>query len=250
MNQEKHWNHIAPTYNDEIFDVFASDKKKRLLRYFNKHANKHKQCIDFGCGNGKAFHYLSPRFAKVMGVDISQKLLNQAKKLPFSNIALKREDLTRSRLSLPKVDFVFCCNVAILPTVEQNHAILQNIKKSLKKGGTALLVVPSLESMFYSSWTLFDWYKREGVKADNVDPSEWSGLGGKKTDIIRGLVSINGVTTKHYTHQELEVIIARFGLTLLKIDKLEYEWKTEFSKPPRWLKDPYPWDWLVEISNP
>jgi hypothetical protein len=27
--------------------------------------------------------------------------------------------------------------------------------------------------------------------------------------------------------------------------KLEYGWKTEFSHPPRWMKAPFPWDWLV-----
>jgi hypothetical protein len=29
------------------------------------------------------------------------------------------------------------------------------------------------------------------------------------------------------------------------IEKVEYDWSTEFADPPRWMKDPYPWDWLV-----
>lgn len=250
MNQAKHWNQIAPTYNDEIFDVFHSDKKGKLTRYFNKHANPRATCIDFGCGNGKAFSYLSPRFKQVLGLDISQKLLNQAKALPYSNIEVQREDLTRSGLRLPKADFIFCCNVAILPTVEQNDAILKNMAKSLKKGGTALLVVPSLESMLYASWRLIEWNKKEGTKPEKIDPSEYGGLAGKKiTDIIQGLVTINGVPTKHYTHQELEVILPRHGFEISKIDKIQYTWKSEFSKPPSWMKDPYPWDWVVDARR-
>jgi hypothetical protein len=27
--------------------------------------------------------------------------------------------------------------------------------------------------------------------------------------------------------------------------KIEYNWDTEFIKPPKWLKEPRPWDWMV-----
>src|SRR6478736_5896208 len=106
MNEEKHWNHIAPTYNAEIFDVFQSDTKKVLAKYFKKHTNPKHEAIDFGCGNGKAFSYLAPRFKYVLGLDISQKLLNQAKALPYKNVNLKQADLTKN-LRLRTTDFIF-----------------------------------------------------------------------------------------------------------------------------------------------
>jgi ubiquinone/menaquinone biosynthesis C-methylase UbiE len=118
MNEEAHWNTIAPTYNDQIFDVFHSDRNKRLPFYFKKHANPSHHAIDFGCGNGKSFSFLSPIFKKLTAVDISQKLLNEAKKRPFNNIDFKRLDLTKRNLQLPLADFLFCCNVAMLPEIE------------------------------------------------------------------------------------------------------------------------------------
>ncbi|MBK6839869.1 MAG: hypothetical protein IPG90_17640 [Bacteroidetes bacterium] len=33
------------------------------------------------------------------------------------------------------------------------------------------------------------------------------------------------------------------------IDRLEYSWATEFTSPPKWLRDPYPWDWVVEVKR-
>jgi SAM-dependent methyltransferase len=245
MNEEKHWNHIAPTYNLEIFDVFQSDTKKILIKYFKKHANLKHNAVDFGCGNGKAFSYLTPRFKNVLGLDISQKLLNHAKALPYNNVSLKQADLTK-QLRIAKADFIFCCNVAILPEVETNLAIIQNIQKTLKPRGNALVVIPSLESMIYSAWRLIDWYKREKVEPARIDPSEYSGFAGKKIDILQGLVSIDGHTTKHYTQQEIEVVFSRCGLTVSKIEKIEYAWNSEFTKPPRWMGAPFPWDWLVE----
>jgi SAM-dependent methyltransferase len=249
MNEEKHWNNIAPTYNAEIFDVFQSDTKRILLKYFKKHANPEHHAIDFGCGNGKAFSYLAPRFKTILGVDISKKLLNQARALPYKNVRLQYADLTK-QFRVAKADFVFCCNVAILSDVETNLSIIKNIQRALKPGRGALVVIPSLESMLYSAWRLIDWYKKERVNPEDIDPSEYSGLAGKKTEIIQGLVSIDGRITKHYTQQEIEVIFPRCGLAVSKIERVEYAWNSEFAKPPKWMHGPYPWDWLVECSNP
>ena len=248
MNEETHWNRIAPAYNSEIFDVFESDTKKILARYFKKHGDKNHDVIDLGCGNGKAIPYLSPRFKTVLGLDISQKLLDQAKLLPYKNVKLEQADLTK-QFRYPKANFVFCCNVAILPEVESNIAIIKVIRKSLKRGGQAVVIIPSLESMIFSAWRLIDWYKKEGVPPEKIETSELSGFINRKTDILQGLVSINGVTTKHYTAQEIEVVFNRCGLTVSKIEKIEYSWNSEFTAPPKWMKDPYPWDWLVECSN-
>ena len=244
MNEEKHWNHIAPTYNAEIFDVFHSDKKRLLNKYIARYGSPEHEAIDFGCGNGKAFSLLAPRFKKVMGLDISQKLLNQAKLLPYDNTSLKQADLTKN-IHLTKVDFVFCCNVAILGEVKGNVAMIKNIGKVLKPGGHALVVIPSLESMMFSYWRLIDWYKKENVKPGEIDASEYAGFSGKKVDILQGLVSINGHRTKHYTQQEIEVVFDRCGLTVSKIEKIEYDWNSEFARAPKWMKGPYPWDWLV-----
>jgi SAM-dependent methyltransferase len=244
MNEEKHWNRIAPSYNTEIFDVFQSDKKKVLQKYFKKLGNFKHDAIDFGCGNGKAFSYIAPRFRQVMGIDISQKLLRQASALPYANVNLKQGDLTKP-LRVPKADFIFCCNVAILSEVATNVAIIKNIQKTLKPGGHALVVIPSLESMIYSAWRLIDWYKKEKVKPEKIDASEYSGFSGKKIDILQGLVTIDGHTTKHYTQPEIEVVFSRCGLTVSRIEKVEYNWNSEFAKPPKWMNAPYPWDWLV-----
>ena len=244
MNEEKHWDHIAPTYNAEIFDVFHSDKKGLLGKHIAKYGNPEHKAIDFGCGNGKAFSLLAPRFKKVTGLDISQKLLNQASLLPFDNILLKQADLTKN-IRLPKVDFIFCCNVAILGEVNGNVAMIKNIGKALKPGGHALVVIPSLESLLFAAWRLIDWYKKENVRPEQIDPSEYGGFSGKKIEILQGLVSINGHTTKHYTQQEIEVLFSRCGLKIYRIEKIEYDWNSEFAKAPKWMKGPYPWDWMV-----
>ncbi len=249
MNEKKHWNRIAPSYNDEIFDVFQSDKKKKLPRYFKKHAGLDKTAIDFGCGNGKSFPYMAPQFKEILALDISADLLKQAKQRGYTNVELKQEDLTRKNLVLPNVDFAFCCNVIMFPVIEKNLFMIKNIHRALKTGGTALIVLPSLDSALFSSWRLIELYGREGVKPSDIPAHEFHYFKGNKRDILQGIVHIDGVPTKHYMEPEIQVIFKEAGFSVTKVDKLEYDWNTELTSPPPWLEAPYPWDWLVECKK-
>ncbi len=250
MNEKDHWNRIAPTYNDEIFDVFNNDKYKKLPRYFKKHGGLSKAAIDFGCGNGKSFPYIAPLFKKILALDISKGLLKQAEQRGFKNITLKQADLTKKKLVLPKADFAFCCNVIMFPVLEKNYQMIDNVYQSLKPGGTALLVLPSLDSAIFSALRMIDVYRKEGVQPQDIPKSEFDYFKANKLDLIQGLIHIDGVPTKHYSESEIKVVFRDSGFTVTAVDKLEYDWHTEMTSPPKWLKDPYPWDWLVELRKP
>ncbi len=249
MNQESHWNSIAARYEDEIFDVFKSDKKQRLPIYFQKYANRAHSVIDFGCGIGKAFPYLAPHFKEVLAIDISSECLVQAKSNPYSNITFKRTDLTKPGLRLPQADFAFCCNVIMLPEIVKNEMMIRNIQKSLRVDGAAIIVLPSFESIFYSSWRLMEWYRKERVSPDQIPDTELSYYKGSKIDLIQGIMKISGVPTKHYLQSEIQVLFKNAGLSVINIDKVEYDWNTEFASPPSWMGEPYPWDWLIECRK-
>lgn len=249
MDQQKHWNTIANTYDDEVFDVFNSDKKKILARYFRKHSNKKHYATDFGCGTGKGLPYLSPGFKHVLALDISEDCIDKSKERGFENVTYKRADLTRQSVKLKPANFGLCCNVAILPELAANRAIIKTVHRGLKKNGVALFVIPSVESMFHSSWHLIDWYRKEGVKAGKIPKHELNYFDRSITDMVQGIFNINGVATKHYTACELEVLFNEAGLTITALEKLEYDWSTEFDSPASWLKAPYPWDWMVECRK-
>lgn len=249
MNEESHWNRIAHSYDQEIFDVFKNDRDKKLPVYFKKYANKNQIALDMGCGIGKAFPYLSPAFKKVFAVDISDKCLDIAANREYSNIEFQKVDLTDTTVALPEADFAFCCNVLLLPDLKKDVAMIENAHKALKPGGAAVFIMPALESIFFYAWRLIEWYDKEGVTATDIPDSEFSYFTGSKRELFQGLIKIDGITTKHYLHPELDVIFREAGFKVTKIDKIEYEWTTEFAEPPSWLKAPYPWDWLVEVRR-
>jgi len=107
-------------------------------------------------------------------------------------------------------------------------------------------VVPSLESALYADYRLIQWNLKEGLnRAEAVAEAEKRGC----SAVRQGIVEIEGVPTKHYLREELIAQFEQMGLDILSIEKVEYSWETEFDGPPRWMAEPYPWDWLVVLSN-
>ena len=58
-----------------------------------------------------------------------------------------------------------------------------------------------------------------------------------------------GIPTKHYLQAEITTTARRFHFSDLGIEKIEYPWNTEFHNPPRWMRAPFPWDWLALLKK-
>lgn len=250
---EIYWDKHASDYDTEIFDVFANNKGSLLQSYIKKHSNKKHDVIDFGCGTGKCFEYLSPGFRNILAVDISgENIVHCTKRInecSYPNITLKKLDLSLPDLRLRKADFAFCCNVVMLPDIEKNLAIIRNIYKYLRHGGSALVVIPSLESQFLATYRVIEWCRKEGIKVNKIPLDNFDHLCTSKLELAQGFVKLQGVPTKHYLQAEIVSLFSSVGFEVIATEKLEYTWKTEFESPPKWMRDPYPWDWLVELKK-
>jgi hypothetical protein len=49
--------------------------------------------------------------------------------------------------------------------------------------------------------------------------------------------------------EELIAMFRERGFDITSLEKVRYSWDTEFDQPPRWMKDPYPWDWLLTCKK-
>jgi SAM-dependent methyltransferase len=250
MNDALHWNNIADNYDREIFNVFQNDKKKKLRKYLAKYANKNHIAIDFGCGVGKALPLLSPLFRGIIAVDVSSKCISIAKSKPHKNVEFKVVDLAGKKIDVPTVDFAFCCNVAMSDNIKRNLRIINNVLNKLNKGGVALFVLPSLESVTMSVLSLIRWYEKEGTPLAEIPKDEFALITPKKPKHIReGIVNIDNVPTKHYLATELYSMFNTEQFSMQRLDRVEYSWDTEFNSPPSWMQQPYPWDWVIEVKR-
>ena len=239
-----YWEKIAPSYNDEIFDVLHNDKKALILAVINKHASKNKTVIDIGCAIGKWLPVLSPAFKKVYAVDISAKNLEIAKQLypQYKNVEYIRADMSGKKTSVPKCDFGICINAILTADAKDRNVFFQSLSACVKKGGRIVITIPSLESFLLTSIVQQQWKIDKNLFPKTTNTKEALR---KWNNMRQGNADIDGVPHKHYLKEELQLLLANEGFVAEDFQKIEYNWDTEFLEPPKWLKDPKPWDWMV-----
>ena len=239
-----YWEKIAPGYDDEIFDVLKNDKKSLILSAIKKYASPSKTVIDAGCAVGKWLPVLSPLFKKVIAADISAKNLVIAQRThsPYANIDYLRTDLSSPQSKLPKCDVAVCINAILTDSLKKRNAFFHNLYSCLKKGGYLILVVPSLESWMLTRIVQDKWKIDKELFKQKLPGKE---AARRYRNIQQGNAEIDTVATKHYLKEELILLLSGEGFLVEVSRKIEYDWKTEFIKPPKWLNDPRPWDWLI-----
>jgi SAM-dependent methyltransferase len=247
MNRS-YWENIAPAYNEEIFDVLANDKKKLIASVIRKNSSKNKTVIDIGCAIGKWLPLLSPSFKKVYALDISQKNLRIAEKgYPLlKNVVYIRADMSRPALRLPMADLGICINALLTPSDNSRKYFLRNMAACIRKNGRIVLTVPAMES-----WMLTGILQHQFKIDAALFPAEKNRATALKKWLAlkKGIVAIDHVFHKHFLREELAILLQREKFSVERIQKIEYDWKTEFHAPPRWLKEPRPWDWMVVATR-
>lgn len=244
----KYWETMAPKYDDEIFDVLRNDTSGLIVKAIEEMSSPDKSVIDIGCAIGKWLPVLSPLFQHVIAADISAVNLQIAKeKYPqFSNVEYQRMDMSADDLTVTPCDTAICINAILTDSLEKRINFFQSLSLCLHKEGSLVLVVPSLESKLYANIIADRW---------NVDDAhEDEKPAGKiavrqATNIKQGVTEIDNVPTKHYLREELELLLTLEGFDVHRIEKINYGWNTEFHKPPKWLKGPYPWDWMCTAKK-
>jgi 2-polyprenyl-3-methyl-5-hydroxy-6-metoxy-1,4-benzoquinol methylase len=239
-----YWEKIAPSYNEEIFDVLHNDKKELIRSAIKKFSSKRKTVLDIGCAVGKWIPVLSPLFKKVYALDISAKNLDIARKnhASFSNVNYLRADMSDGKTKIPRCDVAICINAILTDSLKKRIAFFRALPRCLKKGGYLILTVPSLESSLLTRIINNQFRIESSGPNKKISTSKvWK----KWNHLVQGNVEIDNVPTKHFLKEELQILLKNEGFLIEDIQKIEYTWETEFNDPPEWLKDPYPWDWMV-----
>jgi len=249
MKESERWDDLVPEYEEQIFNVYENDRKKILLRRIKKQYNKKKNAADFGCGIGRALPLLAPYFKHVEAIDFSGKSLEHAKKYGYKNVTFKKSDLGHKRVRISRVDFILCVNVAIASTQKVNDQIIRNVINNLKTRGTAIFVIPSMESALFSTWKLIDVYAREKKKIKDIPKVDLERVKWDRNSLQQSMLYVNGIRTKHYLLPELFRQFQTPKTTLELIERVEYDWKTEIAGGNDRFGEPHPWDWLVEIKR-
>jgi SAM-dependent methyltransferase len=242
-----YWEQMADNYETEIFDVSKNDRKRIVPEKINQYGAPNKTASDIGCGIGKFLPQLSENFQTVIAVDISPKCIAKARarNRALPNVHYFTVDLTSARACLPEVDVALSVNSIISPSLTRRARMLDAVRKHLRSSGYLILVVPSLESALFASARLIEWNMRSGISTEMAGRASFQNREGcRNRRVHEGIIPIGDVPTKHYLKEELVVLLRNHGMEVQETCKIEYSWRTEFLRPPSWMKDPLPWDWI------
>lgn len=150
--------------------------------------------------------------------------------------------MSGNNIRLSEYDVAICINAILTDSLKKRNAFFHNLSSSLKKNGYLILVVPSLES-----WLLTRIIQNQWKIDKELFKEKLSGKDAirRYKNIQQGNAEIDSVATKHYLREELLLTLSRVGFTIQGFKKIEYDWHTEFKRPPGWLDEPHPWDWMI-----
>ncbi|MBC2606580.1 class I SAM-dependent methyltransferase [Pelagicoccus albus] len=239
-----YWNKICKNYQSEVLSVFDNDLHGLVKQRVGKIAQEEEieRAADIGCGVGRFTPLLAEQFEEVEACDLSSVGLKNAKRRcsQQDNINFYQVDLVSEAIPFAPVDFAFCVNVLIMPSLDQRLRAWRSVTNQVNRGGTLLLVVPSLESVqmeFYSNVErrLSDGEGCGEAVRNSIDEKA------RASDLRLGVHQLDGVRTKHYLKDEIAQMLEEHEFEIQEISKLMYseDEHTHFSQ----------WDWLATATR-
>jgi SAM-dependent methyltransferase len=205
-------------------------------------AATHRSILDYGCGVGRYLPLLSASFEQVVAADYSGKCVAQAQVLTraLSNVRVHTTGQLARHQAKARFDVVLMANVLLHPRPPVRAKILDLALARLKPGGVLLLLLPAIESVHLSEAVRRSHTRRRGsaysrpASAGAFDP---------------GVIGINGQATKHYSAEEIPLLLQDRRLSMSSLSRAEYSWSSEsFDGLDRRL-EARPWDWLVSATR-
>ena len=148
------WNEVAEWYDNTVSDPDSYQQQvilPNLLRIAQ--VKKGQAVLDLACGQGFFSNALAEAGAQVVGVDISPKLIETAKKNTSKDISYKVASAeSLSDISNSSIDTVVC--VLALQNIEHVSKVFKECRRVLRDNGSCIFVLnhPVLRIPRRSSW--------------------------------------------------------------------------------------------------
>jgi len=176
MNKaEKSWDERAINF-DENAKKFEETSIK-MVELTEKHLNSSDSVLDFGCATGTITNVIADKVQKIIGIDISSKMIDIAKRNVGSGNtdSITFEHATIFDESHKKETFNVVLAFNMLHLLEDALKVVQQINMLLKSGGLFISATRSMERNMTSSNVLFDPLSKTEI-VPNLELSKFTAL--------------------------------------------------------------------------
>ena len=148
------------TGEEEISAVMNAAQQLELPRNFHR-------ALDFGCGIGRLTRALASRFQQVVGLDISQSMIDQAIGLGLPNCRFLVNDSSSLPFDADQFDFIYTAIVLQhVPSQKLIRRYIAEFVRTLKPGGLLVMQLPSyvpLRRRLQARRRLYAWLRSAGI---------------------------------------------------------------------------------------
>ena len=196
---KKDYNLIAEDFSKTRWNIWSE------FNIFRDYVKQEDKVLDAGCGNGRLLELFKDKIIDYTGIDISEKLIELAKKKYPQNAFLIADNLN---LPFPNDNFDKVFSVAVLHTIpsrELREKALSELKRVLKPKGLLILTV-------WDSW-------RKDTFPLLLKSCFTKLIGKSKLDFGDAFVPWANKTERYYhffTKKELQSLIQKSGFKIIK----------------------------------
>jgi ubiquinone/menaquinone biosynthesis C-methylase UbiE len=135
---EKQWNDRSKFWNKNSKEMWEEGSRKGIIPFFLKHVTTATTVCDLGCGDGYGSYKLAQSGYHVVGIDLSEEMIEKAKSQRKSeNLQFEKGDI--SKLDIGKSTFDAVMAINSLEWTESPLAVLNEMKRIVKPDGYACI---------------------------------------------------------------------------------------------------------------
>jgi SAM-dependent methyltransferase len=229
----KRWATLAGVFEDQVSDVTASETDGVLSEAVTRATVglREPELVDLGCGIGTFVAKFGRLFHRVVAVDYSSDMLRRAKDLcrHVRRVSWLCADIPKAVLGIgAAADLTVCLNVITSASSARRRAMWDGVTAVTKPGGSAIVVVPALESAEFVARRTGKPLRRRRKRMND-----------------RGLLLRAGCVQKFYLESEVVESLGNRGFERVRVQRLEYPWAEEGISDHRKRWKRLPWDWLA-----